>query len=378
MRVLFLHAASNGLTAEYKVHTTLVTNTNPEKLDPYFIWQSPVGMDEIRVTAHDFGRDMSIQPKPGRLQRARMMAQKLPQSFAFLSSQIKKVKPDLIYTSQQNFDVLLADLLARHFRLPHVIHIHYSVGPWLGNHTLNVIRKSSRLIAVSEYVRQTALLQGVPSSNIHTVVNPAPFSQPEWNKEPESIRAEFNLKDNTPLVVSVGRLDPLKGHLALINAFAKVIQQIPEARLLICGSSTLRDNYEASLRRRVADLQLGHCVIFAGHRGDIPAIMRSADVFCLPTELDPCPLVFLEAMRAGLPVVACYSGGVPELVIQNQTGLLSYPGDTSALASDLLCVLSNPAYAHQLGDAGKQRVSTEFAPPRVAERWLKVLQEIAG
>jgi len=105
--------------------------------------------------------------------------------------------------------------------------------------------------------------------------------------------------------------------------------------------------------------------------------MQSADVFCLPTELDPCPLVFLEAMAEGMPVVAYQSGGIPELVMHNQTGLLSYPGDISALADNLLKVLSNPDLARRLGQAGKQRASDEFAPPRVADRWLKVLQQLA-
>jgi glycosyltransferase involved in cell wall biosynthesis len=377
MRILFLHAAMNGLTAEYKVHTTLAMNVDRGKLDPYFIWQSPVEVvDKIRVTAHDFGRDMSIQPKPNRYQRAGMMLSLLPKTFAFLSSSIKQIKPDLIYTSQQNFDVRLATLLSRYFRIPHVIHIHYSVGPWLGKYTLNVIQKSSRLIAVSEYVRQTALLQGVPSSSIHTIVNPAPFSFHPCNQKPETIRAEFHLSDQTPLVIAVGRLDPGKGHPELINAFARVIQQMPDARLLICGSSTTRDNYEASLRQRVAELGLSEFIVFTGQRNDIPSIMRSANAFCLPAELEPFGLVFLEAMIVGLPVVACYSGGVPEIVVHNETGLLSYPGDISALATNLLRILSDPTYARCLGDVGKLRASTEFAPSRIADRWLNVIHEM--
>lgn len=376
MRILFLHATTNALTSEYKIHATLAMNADREKLDPYFIWQSPIEINQIKIVSHDFGRNMSLKPKPGHYQRASMMLAKLPQTLAFLSSSIRQFQPDLIYTSQQDFDVRLAQVMGRYYRIPHVIHLHYVVGPWLGKYTLNVIRKSPRLIAVSEFTRQTALLQGVPSSNIHTVLNPSAFLQPQPNQEPRKIRREFKFNDDTPVILAVGRLVPGKGHLALINAFAKVIQHLPDARLLICGSSTTRDNYEAILRQRVAELNLNACVIFAGQRNDIPAILRDANVFCLPMELDSCPLVLLEAMTECKPIVAYYSGGVPEVVVHNQTGLLSYPSDIPALATNLLKVLSDPGYAQRLGEAGKLRVSTEFAPSRIAERWLNVLQEM--
>jgi D-inositol-3-phosphate glycosyltransferase len=246
----------------------------------------------------------------------------------------------------------------------------------LGRYALNAIRKSSQLIAVSEYIRQTALLQGVAPSVIHTIINPVPISNPQPDPGLRDIRTEFHLEGDTPLVVAVGRLDPGKGHLALFEAFSELIQQMPNARLLICGISTSRDNYEFQLRQRVNELQINPYIIFAGQRNDIPAIMRSANVFCLPTELDPCPLVFLEAMAEGIPVVAYYSGGVPEMVLHNQTGLLSYPGDIQTLAANLQKLLSATTYAQRLGESGKLRVMAEFTPEIVANRWLKVLQGI--
>lgn len=380
MRVLFLHTAMSGVSAEYKVHMTLAKHARSEALDPYFIWQSPSYTDRIgrnAIIAHDFGRDFSIKPRPSHYRRTLMTIQRLPYTLMFLVAKARQLQPDLIYTSQQYFDVFVANFVSKVLSIPHVIHIHYSVGPWLGKYTLNAIRKSSRLIAVSEYTRQTALLQSVSPSHIHTVINPASTgqNQAQSGTTPHAIRAEFKLDDDTPLVLAVGRLDPGKGHMALFEAFSQLIQHIPSARLLICGASSVRDNYEDQLRQRVNALQIQPYTIFAGQRSDIPAIMRSANVFCLPTELDPCPLVFLEAMAEGLPVVACYSGGVPEMVLHNQTGLLSYPGDIQALATNLQRILSNPIDAHQFGEAGRQRASIEFAPSKSAERWLRVLKE---
>lgn len=377
MRVLFLHTAWSGVTAEYKVHTTLANGVESGKLDSYYLWQKPIPSDVMlknQIIPHDFGRNTSITPKPNRYRRAIMMMQRLPKTLAFLTIKVRQLRPDVIYTSQQMFDIRLAQLLCQCFCLPHVIHIHYNVGPWLGKYALNTIRKSPRLIAVSEFVRQTALLQGVSPSNIHTIVNPAPIYPPQLNTA-QNIRSELNLDSDTPLVVAVGRLDPGKGHLPLFEAFAKTVQQMPNARLLVCGISTSRDNFEAVLQQRVTELGLDPYVIFAGYRHDIQAIMETANVFCLPSELEPFGLVFLEAMMAGTPVVAYHSGGVPEIVLHNQTGLLSYPGDIARLAEHILQLLTNPDIALRLGQAGKQRASTEFNPSKVAERWLSVLHE---
>ena len=377
MRALFLHTAVSGLSAEYKVHMTLATHAMQRGFEPYFIWQTPIATNNAvsnRIIPYDFGRDITLNPLPKRLERGGMVIQKLPQALAFLNSRIRQIKPDLLYTSQQSFDVRLAGFLSGYFRIPHVIHIHYNVGPWLGKYTFNAIRQSSLLIAVSEYTRQTALLQGVSSSAIHTVINPAPMHQAQPQQNARTIRAEFNFAEDTPIIVAVGRLDPGKGHLALFEAFAQVIRSVPNARLLVCGAATFRDGFEDLLRQRVNELHLQQHIIFTGQRSDIPAIMRSANVFCLPTELDSCPLVFLEAMGEGLPVVAYYSGGVPEMVLHNQTGLLSYPGDVQTLAANLQTVLADNRFARQLGAAGKARVEQAFTPIKAANRWLDILE----
>lgn len=380
MRVLFLHAAWDGLTSEYKVHTTLAAHAPRDGLDPFFIWQAPVRPDQVpvspeRLIQHDFGRNMSLTPRPGRLRRAGLMIRRLPHSLLFLYRQAKKLQPDLLYTSQQAFDVRLAAIISRLLGLPHLIHIHYFVGPWLGRHALKRIRNGRYLLAVSEFVRQTAMLQGATAANIHTIVNPAPPLSPP-SVETAAIRAEFNISPTAPLIAAVGRLDPMKGHLDLLEAFARLRPQSPDCKLLICGASTSRDDYADLLRRRAAALALNDSVIFAGQRSDIAAILPAATLFCLPTQLEPFGLVFLEAMTAGLPVVAYRSGGVPEIVSHNKTGLLSYPNDIDALAANLLRIIREPAYGRQLGAAGRERALTEFAPADIAAHWLARLRQL--
>jgi len=378
MKVLFLHAAHIGLTPEYKVHATLSSYACRKDFVPHYIWQSPIDatlFSDDQISTHDFGSRPQGGPITSRMRRRGAILRLFPNTMFFLASYVGQIRPDAIYTSQQRFDVLLGTLLSKRYQIPHIIHLHYNVGAWLGKFTLRAIRQSSRLIAVSEWVRQTALLQGIDPAKIHTVINPVPVPQPMSGRDGADIRAEFGIDAHAPLVLAVGRLDVWKGHLDLFNAFARVVRTMPTARLLICGASTSGDHYDDILRQRVRELNLQSKVVFAGHRSDIRAIMRSADVFCLPTIMDPCPLAFLEAMYEGLPVVAYYSGGVPEIVLPERTGLLSYPGDLDTLAANLQMLLCDRAYARQLGDAGAQRAMTEFAPATIAERWLKVLGE---
>jgi phosphatidylinositol alpha-1,6-mannosyltransferase len=101
--------------------------------------------------------------------------------------------------------------------------------------------------------------------------------------------------------------------------------------------------------------------------------MEGADLFCLPAELEPFGLVFLEAMAKGLPVVACLSGAVPEIVLHSVTGLLSYPSDARALAENLIALLRDPGRRAELGKNGRQRVSDHFLPSRVVESWVSTL-----
>jgi len=106
--------------------------------------------------------------------------------------------------------------------------------------------------------------------------------------------------------------------------------------------------------------------------------MRCADVFCLPTELDPCPLVFIEAAAEGLPSVAFYSGGVPELIRHGETGLLSYPNDIGGLTRNLRALIEDRESARRLGRAAQRRAVEEFNPTLAAKRWIDLLQQFAA
>ncbi len=384
MRVLMVHAARDSAN-EYKVHRLLANSATEHGVELHFLCQdSPLARAENaslpsllreRVTYAEFGRDMHTEPKPTRVQRALLMGRALPVGLASALKLARALNPDLIYGSQQKFDVLLGRILARALRKPRFVHLHYTVGPWLGHETLRGIRRARRVICVSEFIRRQALDAGVPSEATRTLLNGADLAAFSRHRSRDALRSAFGFADDAPVVIAAGRIDPSKGHIALLDAFARVIRDVPRARLLVCGTSTTRDGYEKTVASHAARVGVSQHVSFAGSRKDLPELFAGADVMCLPTEGEPFGLVFLEAMAAGLPTVAYRSGGVPEIVEDGKTGFLVDVGDISGLADRLTQLLRERSLAAQLGEAGKRRASSEFEPGRITKRWAELLRE---
>ncbi len=384
MRVLFLHATWHT-ASEYKVHELLAHHVDPKKIDTYFIWQAATQHQTATNSAQaavaqtntywDFGRDMAILPKPSRLHRAWMMLRRLPSSLYTVAQKIRATQAQVIYTSQQSYEVILADLLARWLGIPHVIHLSYPVGPWLGRYTLAIIRRNQHLIACSDYVRQSAIEAGIAPTQIQTLLHGADVQEYAIAKDGASLRRQFNWPEDTPVVVVAARLDPFKGYELLLDAFVRVHEAMPNARLLVCGEPTIGTHHDQVIKQKVAELGLEEVIHFAGFRSDLAQMLAGSDIFCLPTENDALPLVFLAAMAAGLPTVACRSGGVPEMVIDGKTGLLSELGDAEGLATNLLRLLHDPQLAQAMGQAGKAHAFSNFDPKKIASQWANLMHQ---
>jgi glycosyltransferase involved in cell wall biosynthesis len=167
-----------------------------------------------------------------------------------------------------------------------------------------------------------------------------------------------------PTVLEVARLAEVKGQRELIEALAGL-----EATGVLVGRDLeLGGAYE---RRLAADAdRLGARIVFAGYREDVPALLEGCDVFCLPSHAEGLPLVLLEAMSRGKPVVATSVGGTPELVEHGETGLLVPAGDVDALREALDRVLRDLELARRLGEGAARRVRERFSAARAAEQVL--------
>jgi glycosyltransferase involved in cell wall biosynthesis len=163
------------------------------------------------------------------------------------------------------------------------------------------------------------------------------------------------------VIATVANLRPGKGHEVLLKAAASIVRRIPDVTFLIVGDGPRREELE----RLAATLRVSAQVQFVGYRTDVPEILRQADVFAFPSFMEASPNAVIEAMAAGLPIVATRVGGIPEVIEHERSGLLVAPGDDRALAAALVRVIERPALASQLGDAARAAVTARFSFDRM-------------
>ncbi len=171
-----------------------------------------------------------------------------------------------------------------------------------------------------------------------------------------------------PIVLTVARLDPQKGLGDLLAAAA----QVPDANFVIAGEGPDRERLEGTAR----SLGLDDRVRFLGHREDVPDLLKSCDVFVLPSLYEGFPLSVVEAMASGRPVIATAVGGTPEAVSDGENGLLIPPGDPSALAAAIRSVLSDPVLARRLGSAGRERAFRKFSAAEMVRQVVRLYEDI--
>ena len=214
-----------------------------------------------------------------------------------------------------------------------------------------------RHVAVSRFVAQRLHDRfSVPMDRIAVIPNavepPPPVSADT------RLRVEIAGDERTPLALTVARLDAQKGIAHLIDAAAMV----PDAVFALAGDGPDR----AALEARAAELGVGARVRFLGHRRDVPALLAIADLFVLPSLFEGFPLSVLEAMAAGVPVVATAIGGTDELV-SSDTGTLVAPADPRALADGIRAVLADREGAARRAAMARQHVlATHSASTMVA------------
>lgn len=236
--------------------------------------------------------------------------------------------------------------------------------------TLTRSRFGHTIIAVSEALRRDHVSRGVPPGRIRVVHNGIELSDfdllPTFSRT-ES-RAALGLPVDAPIVITVAVLREGKGHDTLLAAAPFVLQQMPQTRFLIVGGGPL----EEGLRAQVRTSGLSDRVISTGMRQDIAELLAVADVFVLPSQCDAFPTVVLEAMAMRLPVVAFDSGGVSEIIVDGDTGLLVRSPEPAALADNLLRLLTHPEEAKQMGRRGRSHLEAQFG----AATWVRTLEAL--
>jgi glycosyltransferase involved in cell wall biosynthesis len=198
------------------------------------------------------------------------------------------------------------------------------------------------------------LYRDVPRGIVYPPVAVSESSMPgQWRA---AVREQYQVREGTVVIIQVSRLEAWKGHRLHLEALAR----LPKTDRWVCWfvggpQKPEEGEYEQSLREAATRLGIGDRVQFLGQRQDVARLLEGADVFCQPNlEAEPFGMVFVEALRAGLPVVSAASGGALEIV-DDSCGLLVTPRDAVQLAEALACLVESPEMRERLGRAGRAR-----------------------
>jgi len=233
------------------------------------------------------------------------------------------------------------------------------------------IALSNRVVAVShQLAADLARDLFVAGSRIEMITNGARWQPPAST----SLGQELQLGPHDRLIVSVGNLYHVKGHCYLIEALARLGDRHPTLHLAIAGRGELAASVAAGER----DRGVASRVHLLGLRSDVPAVLAAADLFVLPSLSEGLPLALIEAMFAGLPIVASEVGETAAALGHGAAGVLVPPGDSAALAAAIDDLLSHPARARSCAGHARQRAAAHYGVSSMVRRYRAVYERFAA
>lgn len=221
-----------------------------------------------------------------------------------------------------------------------------------------------RLLAVSRAVREVLIAGGLSAGKV-VLVHEGVKDRPPRPGGREAL-ATLGVPAGALVIGNVAQLVDHKDHATLLRAAAIVLKSRPETRFVICGDGPLREELLALAR----SLGIAERVIFAGFRADLDALIPAFDIFCLSSHLEGLGTSVLDAMCFGVAVVATRAGGIPDSVVDGETGKLAPPRDHQALADALVEVLASPEIRARYGAVGRARFAKEFTSAAMVEATL--------
>jgi glycosyltransferase involved in cell wall biosynthesis len=285
---------------------------------------------------------------------------------------VAEVSPDLLHTHLGNSD-FLGGLAARSLGIPTVSTLHIiewsstmrdRVKSWIMAWARR--RCAYRVIAVSEAQRRRYLRPRWDRSGHVVTIHNGIVGRVQPG-EGARLRAQHGIRPDDLVVGMVGVLREGKGHDVAIDAVAALHKDFPQLRLLIVGDGPIRADIER-MAKKIAD-----AAVFTGYRDDVLGFLDASDVLLQPSRVDAFPTSLMEAAAARVPVVATAVGGIPEIVVPGETGLLIDPPATAGRVADALgTLLSDPETRETMGRAGRQRFEDHFT----VSRWLSRLMDL--
>ncbi|MGB9691044.1 MAG: glycosyltransferase family 4 protein [Candidatus Sumerlaeaceae bacterium] len=280
---------------------------------------------------------------------------------------VERFQPDIIHLHGGRDSWIAALALGWRQKRPLILRTKHNVFPIIG-HPLNRClygRFFDGIVCISSsIVKQCADTRYISPEKL--VLIPSACDAERFARATEARekkREEFGFHPSDVVIVMSGRFRPEKGHDILLAAAPHILEALPNVKFLLLGSGSLQGTVEARLRAQ----GLFGSIVLAGFRSDVAECLAAADLAVQPSRSEGLGTAVLEASAIGLPVVATAVGGIPDIVVHGETGLLVPPEDPEALAQALIQLAQNPEQRAALGRAAQQRVATLFSVERLIE-----------
>ena len=329
------------------------------------------GHESVLVCPPGSGIDQAARMAGIRVQNL-FCAGDLDLPFAYrLTQYLKDLQPDLVHCHSRRGADVLGGMAASLADIPAV------VSRRVDNAEMRLMaalryRPFSRIIAISETIARVLREHGVDDDRIEVIRSAVDTEQLSRPGNCSKVRAEFAVPDDACVVAAAGQLIPRKGHRYLLQAAADLRHRYPQLRVIIFGEGYLNNQ----LRAQAASLGLGDVVQFAGFRDDLDDFMGCIDIFAHPALAEGLGVATLKAAAAAVPVVGFAAGGLPEAVVDGETGLLVPPEDTDALAQALASLIDDAERRQSLGQAGQDRMQKEFSIATMADKHVNLYETI--
>jgi glycosyltransferase involved in cell wall biosynthesis len=295
-----------------------------------------------------------------------------------LESWLRSVAPDVVHVHSGAW--LKAARAARRAGVPRVVHTsHGLIGddeePWYMPFLHRwAARYTDWVVPVSAPLRDyLARRVNIAAARMRVIPNSVNTEHFRPGPPTGALRRKLGIASDCFVVGIVARLDPVKNHALLIDAFAAVRAEVPRVTLVIVGEGPLR----GSLESRARSLGVASDVHFFGVSNDVASIYRDLDVFVLPSNAEGTSMSILEAMASGVCVVATAVGGTSDLLANGATGMLIPAGNPTALANALIVVLRDHGLRRHLADAGRARAEEQYSEPAMLDAYEALYRGLA-
>lgn len=240
------------------------------------------------------------------------------------------------------------------------------------------LKRFDKVFCVSNVIYTALIQSGFSDNHLHYLHNAVDSVAGNSSYDSGQLREEMGCTPQDTLILSVGRLSPEKGLKILLWSFKEKYSDTKNVKLIIAGDGPQR----SELEEIVKEIKIAEQVVFTGHRDNIQDYYKVANLFVMPSLTEGFPMALLEAMQAGLPVIATKVGGIPDIIESGVNGLLIEAGNIESLGDALEMMLSDPPRAAQLSRNGKETVKVRYAAEPWARQiesvYLKIFEEFQG